>query len=248
MGYNLYGLSHLSSAIYRLDCAPVSLTEISVATSPKESDRFEWVGGALPLDFTNTVTWLEEGTTSERLEAYSDLVAWAVRARVLSPRDAEALLGAAHRRPQKATRALERAHEVRSILHALFSDIAQAREPNRAHLAAFNGALAETLAKQRVASAGESFNWTWGAGADLASPVLAPVVWSAAELLTSERLTHVRRCANVRCGWLFVDTSRKHNRRWCDMRVCGSRAKARRHYERTRARNRGSRRREREER
>jgi predicted RNA-binding Zn ribbon-like protein len=32
------------------------------------------------------------------------------------------------------------------------------------------------------------------------------------------------------CGWLFVDRSRNGNRRWCDMRTCGSRDKMRRYY------------------
>ncbi len=40
-------------------------------------------------------------------------------------------------------------------------------------------------------------------------------------------------CAN--CGWLFLDRSRNHSRVWCDMTVCGNRAKARRHYHRERA-------------
>jgi predicted RNA-binding Zn ribbon-like protein len=40
----------------------------------------------------------------------------------------------------------------------------------------------------------------------------------------------VRECSGDTCGWLFVDTSRNHSRRWCDMEDCGNRAKARRHY------------------
>jgi regulator of RNase E activity RraA len=35
-------------------------------------------------------------------------------------------------------------------------------------------------------------------------------------------------------GVLFVDDSRRGNRRWCDMSVCGNRAKARRHAQRVR--------------
>jgi predicted RNA-binding Zn ribbon-like protein len=40
----------------------------------------------------------------------------------------------------------------------------------------------------------------------------------------------VRRCANEKCLWLFVDESKNGTRRWCDMTACGNRAKARRHY------------------
>jgi predicted RNA-binding Zn ribbon-like protein len=69
------------------------------------------------------------------------------------------------------------------------------------------------------------------AWAPLADDVLAPVVWSAAELLTSGPLERVRECpGDDTCGWLFLDTSRNGSRRWCDMRTCGNRAKARRHY------------------
>ena len=47
-------------------------------------------------------------------------------------------------------------------------------------------------------------------------------------------LLRVRQCPieSGGCGWLFLDTSRSGNRRWCDMRTCGNRAKARAHYSR----------------
>jgi len=54
--------------------------------------------------------------------------------------------------------------------------------------------------------------------------------------LTSEELDRVRECADDRgCGYLFMDTSRNRSRKWCDMRGCGNRAKAQRHYRRTQA-------------
>ena len=34
------------------------------------------------------------------------------------------------------------------------------------------------------------------------------------------------------CTWIFLDETKNHSRRWCSMRDCGNRAKARRHYER----------------
>jgi len=44
-------------------------------------------------------------------------------------------------------------------------------------------------------------------------------------------------CPGEGCGWLFFDTSKNRSRRWCAMEDCGNRAKARRHYRRSRARN-----------
>jgi len=42
-------------------------------------------------------------------------------------------------------------------------------------------------------------------------------------------LAHVQMCNGDNCGWLFIDSSKNHSRRWCDMRDCGNRAKIRRH-------------------
>ena len=54
------------------------------------------------------------------------------------------------------------------------------------------------------------------------------------DLLAQGPLERIRECPGQgTCGWLFLDLSKNASRRWCDMRVCGNRAKARRHYERT---------------
>jgi predicted RNA-binding Zn ribbon-like protein len=34
------------------------------------------------------------------------------------------------------------------------------------------------------------------------------------------------------CDWLFIDQSKNQSRLWCDMAVCGNRAKAKAHYRR----------------
>ena len=40
-------------------------------------------------------------------------------------------------------------------------------------------------------------------------------------------------CPGRDCGWVFFDHSRNASSRWCSMKVCGSREKARAHYWRT---------------
>ena len=37
---------------------------------------------------------------------------------------------------------------------------------------------------------------------------------------------NLKRCSNPSCRWLFIDRSRNRSRRWCEMAVCGNRAKA----------------------
>ncbi|MBW5480713.1 CGNR zinc finger domain-containing protein [Streptomyces bambusae] len=46
----------------------------------------------------------------------------------------------------------------------------------------------------------------------------------------------IRACASNACVLHFYDTSRNGTRRWCSMAACGNRAKASRHYARTRER------------
>jgi len=58
----------------------------------------------------------------------------------------------------------------------------------------------------------------------------------AVEVLTEIPLDRVKRCDDAACGWLFVDGSHRQNRRWCSTADCGNRARARRHYERSRER------------
>jgi predicted RNA-binding Zn ribbon-like protein len=38
---------------------------------------------------------------------------------------------------------------------------------------------------------------------------------------------HLKACRSDTCQWGFYDRSRNQSRNWCDMAVCGNRAKAR---------------------
>ncbi|MBN1859137.1 CGNR zinc finger domain-containing protein [Candidatus Bipolaricaulota bacterium] len=80
----------------------------------------------------------------------------------------------------------------------------------------------------------ERFQWGWSDAEDQLEWPVWILARSAADLLTSDERDRVRRCAGPDCGWLFVDISRNHSRRWCDMADCGNRAKARRSYARKR--------------
>ena len=55
---------------------------------------------------------------------------------------------------------------------------------------------------------------------------------SSIRLIGSGTHHRIRTCPS--CDWLFVDRSKNGSRRWCDMAVCGNRAKAAAHYQHTR--------------
>jgi predicted RNA-binding Zn ribbon-like protein len=194
---------------------------------------FEWLGGDLALDFHNTASWRRQGLADERLRSYADLVAWGREAAL--PVDPERLRARAKRRPREATQALERILHLRSALHAIFTAIAAGRAPGTGDLRALNGVLSGALRRLEVARRRGGFDWRW-TDPDALDGLAGPIAWAAALLLTSAEVAQVGRCANQDCGWLFVDRSRRHNRRWCEMGQCGSRAKARRYYARRCAR------------
>ena len=52
----------------------------------------------------------------------------------------------------------------------------------------------------------------------------------AVDLLTdADDCKRVRQCESAQgCGWIFLDSTKGGTRRWCDMKVCGNRAKVRR--------------------
>jgi predicted RNA-binding Zn ribbon-like protein len=86
-------------------------------------------------------------------------------------------------------------------------------------------------AERRLVAGREAYVFAWPES-DRLEQLIWPVALSAAELLTSEERPRVKECAADDCNWLFLDMSRNRSRRWCDMKVCGNRAKARRFSER----------------
>ncbi|MEU8120107.1 CGNR zinc finger domain-containing protein [Spirillospora sp. NPDC049024] len=80
---------------------------------------------------------------------------------------------------------------------------------NGPHLAASGGPFAEALGRIAAAYFAASARGDW---------------------------PRVRRCPAHDCAWVFWDSSRNASRRWCSMRVCGNRAKARAFTERRAAR------------
>ncbi len=196
---------------------------------------FEFVAGHVALDFVNTVDWRwDPERRHDLLAAVHDLIAWATKAGVVSAGDARALTAAAEGDPRRAGVALQRARRVREVLARVFEAEASGRRPATADLRLLNAFTHAALGRRRLELRGGDYTWAWAAAKGRAlEAILWPVVLAAAELLTSPARSNVRACAANDCGWLFLDTSRSHRRRWCTMRSCGNRAKARRFYART---------------
>jgi predicted RNA-binding Zn ribbon-like protein len=197
---------------------------------------FELSGGALCLDFVNTVDDRPTAEPKERLNAYSELLAWAAQAGAIAPRRARALAGEAGRRPREAQAVLERARAGREALFEVLSAAAHRRRFPGPALRTLEAAMAQALGHRRLVAPGPGpeVRWVWAEDEAALDSVVWPVFGSAAELLTTTTLERVRQCAAAACDWLFLDRSKNGSRRWCDMSVCGNRDKVRRHRQRQR--------------
>jgi len=192
------------------------------------------IGGWLCLDFINTVDCRNSDHSREVLSTYPNLVSWSRHANILSENEARALLREATLHIADTRIVLERAITIREALYRIFSAIANHRSPAATDIDALNAELSVAMAQTRLKPAAATNSWTYTYEGKELDQMLWPVIHSAAELLTSSKLDRICECPGENCGWLFMDMSRSRSRRWCDMKDCGNRAKARRHYQVTR--------------
>ncbi len=191
----------------------------------------------LCLEFANTLRWHASPQPEETLRSYAALVEWAQRAGLVSDRDARRLLRHAADHPAEAGRALKRAIVLREAVYRIFVALAHRHTPADADLAELNDRLVKSTSGARIVGTPQGFAWDWPMDPDALDSFIGRIALSAAALLVSDERGHVGQCADERgCGWLFLDTSKNHSRRWCDIADCGNRAKQRRHYRRMRER------------
>lgn len=209
---------------------------------PVPSDRYSALkldlhGGRLCLDFTNTAVWRMRPQPDDSLVDYATLVGWCRRTEAVTAADADLLLRAALAQPGEAGDALTRAIAAREALYRIFLAEIAGQEVQASDLARFNHELGEAMARATLRPGDAGLIWSWQeldpTGAPLTRP-LWPILRSAADLLTGSDLARVKRCPGKDCGWLFLDTSKNGSRRWCDMAVCGNRARVRAFAERKR--------------
>ena len=198
----------------------------------KEERIFDISSGLLCLDFANTVDDRTDEHPQELLVSYADLVAWSRQAKVLSENEAWKLLEKAKKPHVEANKVLRRAVEIREAIFRIFKTVAEGRSPQDEDLALLSAIVAEAQGHARIVPGAHGFRWDWVETGSELDCMLWPVVRSASDFLTSDELDTLRVCASDTCNWLFIDTSKNHSRRWCNMKSCGNREKARRFYTR----------------
>lgn len=178
------------------------------------------VGGHLALDFCNTAGEHLAERPDELLRDWDSFLRWATQVAIIGPESYLELL----RHPEPVAPIAQ----LREAIYRVGLAIVSTRRLSEQDLAFIrehaNALRPEIKFRDKVIQ--------WRPAPRHASEQLCAVLASEAlSLWCSPKALRIRICEGGRCGWLFLDGSRGKRRRWCDMNDCGSRAKARRYYE-----------------
>jgi len=187
------------------------------------------------LEFTNTVNNHASKQPGETLFKYEDLLSWVKRVGLLRDEQVQALMRKAASQPNEAAAVFAGSLELREAIYRIFVAQIKGKAPADGDLSILNSMLVQPTREARVVRRSGKFEWQWNFDETALEAPLWILALSAVNLLTSENCQWVGQCADEDgCGWLFVDTTKNHSRRWCDISDCGNRAKQRRYQKRAR--------------
>jgi predicted RNA-binding Zn ribbon-like protein len=177
--------------------------------------ELQFVAGHVALDFVNTAEERGHPDAGDALGVPADLRLWGERYGLIS--------GEAVGDDQDQAE-FERAIEARELLYALFLRRRTGQPATEAQVARLTelGAAAYRAGNLQAHDDG-TISWSWDR-AKLAT-IRHIAVAGAIELLQAEPSARLKQCSGFHCGWFFLDTTKRGNRRWCSMAECGQEAK-----------------------
>jgi predicted RNA-binding Zn ribbon-like protein len=196
-------------------------------------EPFKLHAGHPALELVNTLDFRFSTQTVDLIPTYKDLLRFTMQLRMLTADQARKLGRTVGE--EEARRVVASTVELREALaKVLYGGIDETRPP---------AGQIQVLEKQFHAAAlhrrlrtGEShLEWSWSGVERRAEIPLWMLAQEASDLLVSSDADLIKDCGDPTCRWLFLDVSKNHTRRWCDMKTCGNRMKARRHHARAQA-------------
>jgi predicted RNA-binding Zn ribbon-like protein len=204
------------------------MTVISSDSSPSRAGSLPLIADDLALNFANTESGRGFPSHENHFREAGSVAEWLRHANALPVGDADWLGKRVSESADLASDLLARAAELREAIHGVGVALGRRSQPPEAALASLSGLHARFVAKAELAPGVTSCRWLWSMRASPVEAALGPIALAAIRLLTEGDLQRVRECGGHACGWLFYDRSKNNRRRWCEMEVCGNRAKQRR--------------------
>jgi predicted RNA-binding Zn ribbon-like protein len=185
-------------------------------------------GGALCLDFINTVHNRKEMPLSDYLLSPLDFLAWSEKTGLIDEKSGKLMEQAFRVGLPESISVLAEAIALRELLFRIFHAVAGGKTAKSNDLAQFNQLLARYFPLLILASKQGKYVEEWNIPKSSHQFLLACITKEAYSLLLFGNLQRVKECSN--CGWIFLDTTKNGKRKWCSMESCGSNVKALKWY------------------
>ncbi|TME33940.1 MAG: hypothetical protein E6I62_03460 [Chloroflexi bacterium] len=193
---------------------------------PPQSDEL-FVTFANTLEFTN-------GIPTDHVAEPAALLAWLKENGLISERGRAGESARLHRDPREGERRMERFRYLRNLVHAIADRVNDGHPPTRDQVRDLNHILRHGLHYHQLVSEADGARYSVSQVGDHLDQARATIASSLANFLAQDDPHRLHTCANEGCREIFIDRSPTGRRRWCDMRVCGNRAKVARHRSRAR--------------
>jgi predicted RNA-binding Zn ribbon-like protein len=191
---------------------------------------FELLAGHPALELVNTLDDRFTPNPRDLIPGYGDLLRLTTQLELLTAEQARKLSRTVSE--QEARLVLAWTVELREALASVLYARMAGGNPPTAEVTILQRHFRAAALHRSLQADDTHLEWTWLGADRKAEFPLWTLAQAAADLLVSKDAEWVKDCGAPTCRWLFLDLSKNHTRRWCDMKICGNRMKARRHQAR----------------
>ncbi len=195
---------------------------------PSRAGSLDLIADDLALNFANTESGRGFPSHQNHFRDAGNVVEWLRHAKALPLEETDWLRKRVPENADLAADLLVAATELREAVHDIGAALGRRAEPPGHALASLSALHARFVAKAELAPGVMSCRWSWSVRLSPVEAALGPIALAAVRLFTEGDFHRIRECGGHACGWLFYDRSKNNRRRWCEMEVCGNRAKQRR--------------------
>ncbi|MGL4287467.1 MAG: CGNR zinc finger domain-containing protein [Phreatobacter sp.] len=204
----------------------------AISTSGPWPHRF--VGGALCLDFINSVDVPGTAREQDLFVDYQAILRWSLARGSLTKAVHDRLAAMALRSPSAAAAVWGEALALRADIRALTGTLRRAEDPTPL-LPRLNEKLSRLPAAPTLRHVGNADRVVFDLPGERLDEPLWPVLWTVAALLVSDDIQKLGECQASDCDAIFIDHTNNRSRIWCATETCGNRERVRRAYQAKRA-------------
>jgi predicted RNA-binding Zn ribbon-like protein len=196
-------------------------------------EPFKLHAGHPALELVNTLDFRFSTQTVDLIPTYKDLLRLTTQLQMLTADQARKLGRTVGE--EEARRVVASTAELREALAKVLYGRIDGTRPPAGQIQILEKQFHAAGLHRRLLTGESHLGWSWSGVERKAEIPLWMLAQAASELLVSSDAELIKDCGDPTCRWLFLDVSKNHTRRWCDMKTCGNRMKARRHHARAQA-------------